>query len=778
MKKVKWQKRKMFYKLLSSSCALFIIPFATIIIMFFATRATIRDEILANAANSMDSFVYSMDLTFSELKNVVTQVSMNSTVNSYASRSNLENAAYGTGMYQVQKTLKGYAATGLEDLLVYFHGSDLIASQSKACLRTQLFYQSYFAKTQGSTGYFASCDAMMQWLEENEQNTSRPVLTSFVDQSGICHLAVSYARRLSDSTVFTVIALVKSHTIAQILDSASEKSERIMLLYDQNGRQVASSSNSEITNVTTDRLMEGVYQTIEADGTEYLLMKFSSTALDCTYVCAVQSLVVLKKLTWITNICIFGTGLCLFFSILSAIWLSKWNYRPIESLISTFSQKTGLHDSKPVIDEIGFINLVLNQSIEQCHRLEKRQESEILSIQESFWLHALQGLALVDQNNDDLFKSAGIHLRSDAFGVILVNVDYASPELTDDLEDSTSRKIIGLIVENVLTELCGQKHSGYVVRLSARQFAAVLNFSNEGTTEECSRDMQEICVLFSDFSKEKCGLGVTLAWSEINHGLTGIHSCFLQAKTAMRYRFIEGEGSLISYGSVIDRRFRYNSASGAYFAQVLLQYVRADAQRESELNLDSLLRYAMEDTQPSLETVNCYKFDMIGSVNKIILEIDAGSLNSENCLLEKLFSSDTLEHFQLQLADTMYQLRTFFLQSNERSNLCSKVREYIEANYMNAELNNSIIADAFHISPGYLSKLFRLQNSVSMMDFLNQRRISYAKQLLRDRDRNINEIAASTGFLSGSALIKAFKKQEGITPGSYRKLILSSDHVR
>lgn len=94
----------------------------------------------------------------------------------------------------------------------------------------------------------------------------------------------------------------------------------------------------------------------------------------------------------------------------------------------------------------------------------------------------------------------------------------------------------------------------------------------------------------------------------------------------------------------------------------------------------------------------------------------------------------------------------------------------IEENFADDGLNNNVIADRLGITPGYLSRLFRLQYGVSMMDSLYMLRIARSKELLLNPRLTIDEIAAHPGFVSGSALIKTFGKYEGVTPGVYRRL--------
>jgi YesN/AraC family two-component response regulator len=60
------------------------------------------------------------------------------------------------------------------------------------------------------------------------------------------------------------------------------------------------------------------------------------------------------------------------------------------------------------------------------------------------------------------------------------------------------------------------------------------------------------------------------------------------------------------------------------------------------------------------------------------------------------------------------------------------------------------------------------------VDYLYKIRIEEAKQLLKETPYTIESIATKVGFLNSNAFIKAFKNNEGITPGAYRNLVKNS----
>ena len=59
---------------------------------------------------------------------------------------------------------------------------------------------------------------------------------------------------------------------------------------------------------------------------------------------------------------------------------------------------------------------------------------------------------------------------------------------------------------------------------------------------------------------------------------------------------------------------------------------------------------------------------------------------------------------------------------------------------------------------------------MSPIQYLNQRRLETACQLLRDTDYSISDISSQTGFSSQSYFTQIFRKFYGITPVKYRQL--------
>lgn len=94
--------------------------------------------------------------------------------------------------------------------------------------------------------------------------------------------------------------------------------------------------------------------------------------------------------------------------------------------------------------------------------------------------------------------------------------------------------------------------------------------------------------------------------------------------------------------------------------------------------------------------------------------------------------------------------------------------DYIHA-YLDQDLSLEVMAKQIGISRCYFADQFKQAMGIPPHQYVNQQRIEKAKQLLRQRERSLAEIALECGFASQSHLNKVFRKYVGMTPKTYRE---------
>lgn len=79
------------------------------------------------------------------------------------------------------------------------------------------------------------------------------------------------------------------------------------------------------------------------------------------------------------------------------------------------------------------------------------------------------------------------------------------------------------------------------------------------------------------------------------------------------------------------------------------------------------------------------------------------------------------------------------------------------------------MASLCHLSPSYFSRLFLRELGENYTDWVNRRKMGWAKEMLRESGASVTSIATQLGYVDTSYFIKVFKKFEGITPLVYRQ---------
>ena len=158
-------------------------------------------------------------------------------------------------------------------------------------------------------------------------------------------------------------------------------------------------------------------------------------------------------------------------------------------------------------------------------------------------------------------------------------------------------------------------------------------------------------------------------------------------------------------------------------------------------------------------------FDLASTVVKTVKEISADEP------VEKLFACETVAELQEEITKTLLVVckRIHSKAGNRSYEMSRNIMEFVNSRYGEVTLNVAMIAEHLGITPSYMSKLFKEQTGETLPDYINKVRLEKAKVLLRDERLNISDAAVKVGYSNSNALIRSFKKYEGVTPGKYKE---------
>ena len=150
-------------------------------------------------------------------------------------------------------------------------------------------------------------------------------------------------------------------------------------------------------------------------------------------------------------------------------------------------------------------------------------------------------------------------------------------------------------------------------------------------------------------------------------------------------------------------------------------------------NMDSLIVYGYDIRQyfDTLQNIDCYESWIIGTIEVLL--------------------------------DNMYENTKSYDEE-----LAFRIRELVEQNLEN-EISLKMISDQMNIRSDTLSKTFKSVVGCNYSDYVKEKKLEYAVNLLKSDDFAIYEIADRLGYRSTQYFIKLFKMKYGLTPKQYQK---------
>lgn len=98
------------------------------------------------------------------------------------------------------------------------------------------------------------------------------------------------------------------------------------------------------------------------------------------------------------------------------------------------------------------------------------------------------------------------------------------------------------------------------------------------------------------------------------------------------------------------------------------------------------------------------------------------------------------------------------------------IKEQVEEN-----ISRDDVANYVDLNPAYLSRLFKKETGINLIDYLIETKMKRAKKLLETTSLTVSGVALQVGYSNFSHFTKMFKKQFGVNPQEYRHSMSQND---
>jgi transcriptional regulator GlxA family with amidase domain len=106
----------------------------------------------------------------------------------------------------------------------------------------------------------------------------------------------------------------------------------------------------------------------------------------------------------------------------------------------------------------------------------------------------------------------------------------------------------------------------------------------------------------------------------------------------------------------------------------------------------------------------------------------------------------------------------------------NRVCEYIDS-HLQENIALEVLAEIAQLSVHHFARAFRQSLGIPPHNYIVQRRVEHAQQLLRNTDLPLSEIAIVAGFTDQSHLARHFRTITGVTPSLARHQFKTAPHI-
>lgn len=501
----------------------------------------------------------------------------------------------------------------------------------------------------------------------------------------------------------------------------------------------------------------------ELDGRPYTVTYMKSEFNDWTYMSVVsidQLTEESRQIGWFTlAVSLFILLLCF-----GIVWLSTNKlYRPLNRLVTAIEGGRGSESSPR--NEVQVIEDHIKQLFNSNSKLENEMRSQAQQVGALF-LHRMLSGSLKETEIREKLEHFGLSREWEHMAVLAIQVDT----LENTHYESKDLELLLFAVFN-MTEEVVPKEQRLPVLLMDRSVVVVTGYEGEGR-EAVDEHIYRLTERLKDLIARYLGLSASIGISGIFLEMKHAARAYEEALEALTYRIRLGKGIIVPYGSL---NMGKSSIIAEYPARTEHDLVQAIKLAEQEEAL-TLLRGWMSDAIHQIELPDHYQLSLVRLLNRLLLlaQEEGITLGKSGAYRMSLYeevlalhvSEEIEEWFKEKLALPM--LRQFGeRRSSQDQKLSERIIDLIRNEY-ESEFTLEDCAARLHYNASYLSSVFKKETGHTFSEYLAGYRLQIAKKWLTETEMTVKDIAERLKYNNSHNFIRAFRKQEDMTPGQYR----------
>ncbi len=544
-----------------------------------------------------------------------------------------------------------------------------------------------------------------------------------------------------------------------------------VLIADSNYQiQWQSENNIHVDNVQDfQKVLQSYYKngkgSLKCDGEKYALTAIPYDQYEWNIVCLNEESGLYGSIRLMTALWIIVTLLLTFLGIYVSRQVSRYIYRPVkETLIqleNVFVQDTDIKkqygEFQIILDSIRDLGKGKRELAFVKIKQRKAECEEIIRkiLEQSF--------ELTDEKVDRLNENFKCNLKMESPSLMAM-IRF----LTGSEPSKEEKELLCFSMANIFEEKLGENYHNYIYSIVDSSLVFIINDVSNHEKQDIVKHLMDAKTIYEELMNQKLQITMCDDYETLLDTSTVYDKCMYLEK----YHTLGVGDGCITTQNIASNENNKNVRYDAKLDECLKQAVFVENIMSLHSTIDAIfanirtLKY--ENAVLSLLHLTTYTQDILNEKNQKKLDSDVYDFTA---LKKSVFEELPFREFEKQYTEIVLDFMKKIIKKKEsnQNDLLEKVKQYIEENYDNTELCAQSIADKFKLSAKYLSYAFKEYTGMSLLVYLQKKRIDTACELLEKTNMTVGEITCKIGIENENYFYTLFKKNVGMTPKQYRQ---------
>lgn len=371
---------------------------------------------------------------------------------------------------------------------------------------------------------------------------------------------------------------------------------------------------------------------------------------------------------------------------------------------------------------------------------------------------------------EDKIKEYDIHLKQPNLVCFAMQIDQFSKVKKRYKEDM--EYLLYFSIQNILNEILRKFDEVEFFQHHKNRFVILKTYSALRSAQEIYSEQWNLIKAVQNALRKFMNINVSFGVSALHINLPDVPIALKEAEKVLENNYYEHESGV----SFFQQQKADPKQEGVMKKQDMerIQHIKQEIENEQwdgmTASLERLFKDLRQNRQMSRQDMLRIATYLHYAFSSAYEDEDGRSL-IEFPTIEELVEAETHQQIYellVQEAELVQQKKNLNAASQKMNHKVRRVIDYIHKNY-DQDLHLDELSNYVGLNSSYLSRLFKEQTGMVMVQYINQYRVNKSLDMLMNSTLKTYEIAEKVGFNSTDNFYIAFKKRIGYPPNEVRK---------